>query len=144
MVVVVAVDRSERARNAVAEAVKIAAAFDDPLHVVHVLGRSEFVNLEQTEVEKSGQPVEMDKVRRFAAEQAEKATEGANISTDVEYVGLVGDAAGEIVDYAANQNARYIVVAPRKKSPTGKTLFGSVAQKVLLNADCPVVTTISE
>lgn len=140
MVIIAAVDRSERAKRAVSEATELAAAFDDDVHVVHVLSRSEFVELEQTEVKKSGRAVGMDRVREHAAELAERAADDREFDVNVEYQGLVGDAADEVVDYATGKDARYIVVGPRKKSPTGKVLFGSVAQSILLNSDCPVVT----
>lgn len=148
MVVIAAVDRSERAKKAVSEAVKIADAFDDTVHVVHVLSKSEFVELERTEVNKSGRAIDMDRIRKHAAELAEKASSEAadadGFPVDVEYVGLVGDAVSRIVEYADTQDARYIVVGPRKKSPTGKVLFGSTSQQVLLSAGCPVVVTMAE
>lgn len=143
MVVIAAVDRSERAKKAVKEAVEIASAFDDIVHVVHVLSRSEFVELEQTEVQKTGRAIDMDRIRNHAGKLAERASEGVDADVDIEYVGLVGDASEKILDYADKQEARYIVVGPRKKSPTGKVLFGSVSQQVLLNSNCPVVVTMT-
>lgn len=142
MVIIAAVDRTDRAKKAVREAVEIARAFDDTVHVVHVLSQSEFVELEQTQYKKSGRPANLDRIRNHAAKLAKKAV--GDVDHEVEYTGLVGDAADEILEYAAEQNAQYIVVGPRKKSPTGKALFGSVSQKILLTADCPVVVTMSD
>lgn len=139
MVVIAAVDRSDRAKETVSEATEIARAFGDSMHVVHVLSQSEFVELEQTEYKKSGRAVDLDRVREHAATLAEKAAGDVDADIEIEYVGLVGDAADEIVEYAAERDTRYIVVGARKKSPTGKVLFGSVSQQVLLNAECPVV-----
>jgi nucleotide-binding universal stress UspA family protein len=59
-------------------------------------------------------------------------------------VGLTGEPAARIVTYTVDEDARYAVLCPRKRSPTGKALFGSVGQSVLLNANCPVVTTIEQ
>ncbi|WP_251344047.1 universal stress protein [Haloplanus halophilus] len=50
-----------------------------------------------------------------------------------------GDPAEQILDAATDGDANLIVVAGRKRSPTGKALFGSVTQSVILNADRPVM-----
>lgn len=144
MVVIAAIDGSVQAKKNVAESVKLAEAFDDTVRVVHVLSQSKFVDLEQTEVRKNNQPIAMDQIRKSAARVAEQAAEDIETNVELDYVGLVGDAADQIVDYAESEGARYIVVGTRKKSPTGKALFGSVSQKVLLNADCPVVLTVTK
>jgi nucleotide-binding universal stress UspA family protein len=144
MVVIAAVDQSERGKRAVEEAMEIAEAFDDVVHVVNVLSQSEFIKLERTEVERSGRAVDLDRIREFAANRAEDAADGIDTNVIVEYVGLVGDAADSILNYAADQDARYVVVGPRKQSPTGKVLFGSVSQDILLNASCPVVVTMTK
>ncbi len=139
MTIVAAVDRTERASAVVREADRLARAFGEPVHAVHVLTRSEFVGLERTSVDDTGAAVHPDRVREIAAEIAAETT--ADLDVPVEAVGLMGDPADRIVEYAADTDARYIVSAARKRSPTGKAVFGSVTQGILLNADCPVVTT---
>lgn len=142
MVIVAAVDRTERSADVIKEAEVLAKAFDDLIHVVHVLDRSAFVELERTSVDETGAGIEMDQVRKVAADIANDAA--ATLNTSFESVGLVGDPADRIVDYAAKQDARYIVVTGRRRSPAGKMIFGSVAQEMLLNADCPVVVSIEQ
>ena len=58
----------------------------------------------------------------------------------VEYVirGAVGDHGKTIVDLAEEVDADRVIVGGRKRSPTGKAVFGSTAQEVLLSAPCPV------
>lgn len=141
MVIVAAVDRSERARDVVREAESLATSFSEPVHVVHVLSTSEFVNLGRTKA-KEGDPIDMERVRKVAAEIATEAAD--SLETPFEAVGLMGDPAARIVEYAAEQNARYIVVAGRARSPAGKAVFGSATQSILLTANCPVVATISK
>lgn len=138
MVIVAAVDRSTRATRVVAEAEALAEVFDEPVHVVHVLTRSDFVELGTTRAE-SGDPVSMREVRETATDIAADAAE--ELDVPAETVGLVGDPAPRVVEYADHNDARYVVVSGRKRSPAGKALFGSVAQFVLLNAPCPVVST---
>jgi nucleotide-binding universal stress UspA family protein len=50
-----------------------------------------------------------------------------------------GDPADQILDAAENEDADLIVISGRKRSPTGKALFGSVTQSVILNAERPVM-----
>lgn len=58
---------------------------------------------------------------------------------DIETVIEDGDPAPEIVAFADEHNIDAIVMGIRQRSPTGKVIFGSTAQSVLLSADCPVV-----
>ncbi|KYH25444.1 universal stress protein family protein [Halalkalicoccus paucihalophilus] len=138
MVVVAAVDRSERASAVVREAATLGKAFDEPVAVVHVLTREEFVSLERTNVSETGEAVPVEGIIGTAEDIAAEAIEEAAV--DATAVGLMGDPADEIVEYANEQGARYIVAAGRKRSAVGKALFGSVVQSILLSAECPVVS----
>lgn len=140
MTVVAGVERSKHESQAVVEAAKLAEAFDEPLHVVHVLSQSEFRELEEQSMENTGQTVPVDDVR----DRAERAADDvAQRTTDAyEPVGLVGDPADELVEYAERTDASYICVGGRRRSAVGKALFGSVTQDVLLNANRPVVTHV--
>lgn len=138
MTIIAAVDRSERANAVVEEAAQVAEAFGDTVHVVHVVSESEFLDVERDSVEESGRPVNPERIREAAQRRAREIVD--NFDADFEAVGLVGKVDRQIIRYADEHDAKYIVVAPRKRSPTGKALFGSVAQGVILNADCPVIS----
>ena len=65
-----------------------------------------------------------------------KALDDAGISYSVR--GAVGDHAEEVVEAATTTGADRLLVGGRRRSPAGKAVFGSVAQKVMLSAPCPV------
>ncbi|MCD2201717.1 universal stress protein [Halobacterium sp. KA-4] len=50
-----------------------------------------------------------------------------------------GTPAAEIIAEANDRDADLIVLAGRARSPTGKALFGSTTQQVILDTDRPVV-----
>ena len=49
------------------------------------------------------------------------------------------DAAEEILQAATEYGARLIVLGIRRRTPVGKLILGSTSQRVLLEADCPVL-----
>ncbi|MFD1600442.1 universal stress protein [Halobellus rarus] len=136
MVIVAAVDRSDQASAVLEEAETLAQRFDDVVHVLHVMGRAEAIQCGEDDNNDERIPDLQERAAAVASELIEERQFG----TEVEAVGRIGDPATKIVEYAEKQDARYIVVSPQQRSKTGKVLFGSVAQSVLLNAPCPVVS----
>jgi len=49
------------------------------------------------------------------------------------------DASEEVVEAADRVKASLIVIGLRRRTPTGKLLTGSQAQRILLDANCPVL-----
>ncbi|WP_135854839.1 universal stress protein [Halorussus salinus] len=70
---------------------------------------------------------------RRAAERLEEA------GIEVGYAESSGDAAETILRTADEMDADLLCLAPRGRTPTGKALFGSVTQQVLLEGDRPVL-----
>lgn len=56
---------------------------------------------------------------------------------DVEVRGRIGDKAETILAVAEEIDADQVVVGGQQRNPTGKAVFGSTAQEVLLNSPCP-------
>jgi nucleotide-binding universal stress UspA family protein len=49
------------------------------------------------------------------------------------------DPAEDLVNVASELDAEFIVIGLRRRSPVGKLILGSNAQRVLLDAPCPVL-----
>lgn len=62
-----------------------------------------------------------------------------NEGIDVKLDERSNDPAKEIVSYAEETGVDLICLAGRKRSKTGKLLFGSVTQDVILNTDLPIL-----
>jgi nucleotide-binding universal stress UspA family protein len=56
----------------------------------------------------------------------------------------VDDSADELIRIADTTDADFIVIGLRRRSPVGKLLLGSNAQRVLLDAACPVLAVKAE
>jgi nucleotide-binding universal stress UspA family protein len=52
---------------------------------------------------------------------------------------IVPDVAEELLRLAREEQVRLIVLGLRRRTPVGKLLMGSVAQRVILGAVCPVL-----
>ena len=82
---------------------------------------------------REGGTVEQVKSVRVAQSRLEDA--GIEVTPE----GYGGDAAKAILNVADDYDADQIVVAGRKRTPTGKVLFGSVTQSVILDTERPVL-----
>ncbi len=84
---------------------------------------------------KSATDGQLDELRAHLAEQG--------VPNQVERV-EGPDVGEEILAAAARVDASLIVVGIRGRTPIGKLLLGSVGQRVVMDADCPVVTVRSK
>ncbi len=65
----------------------------------------------------------------------------AGVGIDFAVRGLVRgqEVAEDVVDVAHEEAAELLVIGLRRRSPVGKLILGSNAQRILLDADCPVL-----
>lgn len=80
--------------------------------------------------------------RRFAHDDeitalTERLT-GEGLDVEVRH-DVVPDVADAVLDAARTEHARLVVVGIRRRTPVGKLIMGSVAQRVILEASCPVL-----
>jgi nucleotide-binding universal stress UspA family protein len=73
----------------------------------------------------------LDSVRRITS-----ALQDAGVDAKVD--GVVGEPGERISELAESAGADRVIVGGRRRSPTGKAVFGSTAQQIMLSAPCPV------
>lgn len=134
MPVVAAIDQSERAESVIQRAKQLADDVGVGLHVVYV-GEAGVPNPE------GGYDADHEKslAKQKATQMARSTAQDVDNIGEFEPIGLEGTPAEELLEYSTAQDAEYIVVSARKRSPLGQAVFGSVTQLLLLHADRPVV-----
>ncbi len=88
---------------------------------------------------RGGAPVSADAAPPELVEQLSKRAQAAGVRLDVRQDAHSGDLADEVVRVAEQSDASVIVIGLRRRSPVGKLLMGSTAQRILLDADRPVL-----
>jgi nucleotide-binding universal stress UspA family protein len=68
----------------------------------------------------------------------------AGIEHEVRQLVRGNEPATDIIDVAEAEDAEFIVIGLRRRSPVGKLIMGSIAQQVLLDASCPVLAVKAE
>jgi nucleotide-binding universal stress UspA family protein len=125
MTIVVGYVPTPEGEAALTAAIKEAGLREEPLHVVNTTRGDSLVD------------------SRFASQDALSAVRAKLDDSGVVYEidQQVGghDASEELVDIADRVKASLIVIGLRRRSPTGKLITGSQAQRILLDAHCPVL-----
>lgn len=147
MTILAAIDENERSKHAVAVAYDLATTYDDTMVALHVVPREDY---EQHRDEIRTIPEfndfsieqEVESAASFADDFVGTALDDPDPSR-VEPMGRVGDVTAEILSVAEDLDPRFLVISGRRRSPAGKAIFGNTAQRILLNANCPVVTKLT-
>jgi nucleotide-binding universal stress UspA family protein len=109
-------------------AVKHAKAFDGEILLVTSMRGGEDVELKKfTEAEEA-----LEKAKEFLE------TQDVNVETKFLVRGLTPGE--DLVNFSREVKADNIIIGVRSRSKVGKFVFGSTAQYVILEADCPVLS----
>ena len=71
--------------------------------------------------------------------QLRERLDGTGVVYEVEQQVRGHEASEEVVEAADRVKASLIVIGMRRRTPTGKLITGSQAQRILLDAHCPVL-----
>jgi nucleotide-binding universal stress UspA family protein len=149
----VVVDDTDAHEHLLREAGYIAAATETPLVLLSWISKEEIErNAEALQAMSDAvhssfdANLARDVATQFAHEAADAALEDAGGSVEYEVVSVVTDdgaLADEVLNVAEEHGCDHVYIVGRKRSPTGKALFGDVAQRVVLNFD-GLVTVATE
>lgn len=119
-------------------AIDIAGPAGATVALVHVFSEDQYDrNIEQLEFDPSAD-VSPDAVANRHATLRELGDTFDAAGIESSRHGAVGEKGEQVVELAKTLGVDLIIVGGRKRSPTGKAVFGSVAQEIMLNAPCPV------
>jgi nucleotide-binding universal stress UspA family protein len=72
-------------------------------------------------------------------EQVKTQLVEADIESEIRQLVRGNDVADDLISVAEETSADFIVIGLRRRSPVGKLILGSNAQRILLDAPCPVL-----
>lgn len=134
------VDLSEQSTLVVDHAAALAEAYDAPLDLLHVMEEAAFPNVYGIDPLVPSQPDVQDRAREAVETLAKRV---ADHPDPVDVHVLAGYAARDIVDFAKKNESDLIVMATHGRTGLERFLIGSVAEKVVRSAPCPVFTVKS-
>jgi len=95
---------------------------------------------------RGGKDLDADDAATYEAELASVRAEldTAGVSNEVRQLVRGLEPAEDIIAVAQEVSADFIVIGLRRRSPVGKLILGSNAQRILLEAPCPVLAVKAE
>jgi len=128
MKIMVCYTGSTSSRHALELAIRHAKSFQATLYLVGSMEK--------------GTTAELDVINKIktALEAAEEDVKKEGIHCETRLLVRGFTPYEDLVQFAKEENIDEIVIGIRKRSKTGKLIFGSTAQYIILNAHCPVVT----
>jgi nucleotide-binding universal stress UspA family protein len=137
--ILVPTDFSSHAKEAAAMAIELAKRFDATLYFVHVFQSVAYVLPEGYMLYSAPQLGKIldDLDKLVTAEKTAAQTAGVS---SVECDLVEGVPATEIVRYARDKGCDLIVIGTHGRTGVKHALLGSIAEKVMRTAECPVLT----
>ena len=129
--------KSDVTEALVREAGELAAGTDASLSVLHVMPEEEYDERMSVRLERKQGGFSIDEAeqeaKQIASEVSRKALAGIDVTAET--LGVVGREERMILDVADERDCDHVFIAGRRRSPSGKAVFGDLTQRVLLNFD---------
>lgn len=137
--ILVATDFSESAAVALAYGRDLARTFNAQLHVVHVV--EDVLMRYSPEVSFAVPELQRDLEKRATRDLAALVTDDDRRTLQVQTAALTAaNIPFAVIDYAKNHRIDLIITGTHGRGPVKHFLMGSVAERVVRNAPCPVLT----
>ena len=137
--ILVPTDFSDFAQQSLSYAKKIAAAYNARLQLLHVVEQSIHPSFYASGMVSIFDLIpDIETKSREAMEKLNQKTEGPEVETD--FFVIEGHAEKDIIKFAKSFNSDIIVIATHGLTTVKHLLLGSVAEKVVRMAQCPVFT----
>ncbi len=139
--ILIATDSSQHTKSAITEGMALAKLAGAKVYVVYVVDTAAFASMPMDATWES-----MYELLRKEGDAATRKieTEAVAQNLEIERVILEGNPAHEIVKFADTNKIDLIVMGTLGKSGLERFLLGSVAEKVIRTATCPVMVVRSE
>lgn len=91
--------------------------------------------------QRGGREYDSEEARRFETELAEiqRKLDEEGLEHEVRQLVRGNEPAEDLIAVAEEEHADFIVIGLRRRTPVGKLILGSNAQRILLDASCPVL-----
>lgn len=132
--ILIATDGSKRTQGAVETGLQIAQQHKSKVHAVYVVDTVTFTSIPMDVTWENMYQLLKDEGEE-AVNRVKEASQGVDVETHV----LEGNPAVEITKFAKDNGIDLIVVGTLGKSGIDRILLGSVAEKVVRIAPCPVL-----
>ncbi|MFW6003448.1 MAG: universal stress protein [Halanaeroarchaeum sp.] len=145
---------SAETRDLLREAGDLVDGVDGDLFVLHVMPEAEYEEraesrresgaLEKNGGEYSTFPITEAETaaRDFAEELGEDVLGGHPVEWDP--IGTVGREGRSILEVADDRDVDHLFVVGQRRSPSGKAIFGDLAQRLIIEFDGPVTTVLPD
>ena len=139
MLLAVGPEDAERTKRLAEETIDVAGPTGATVFLAHVFTKDEYQDAtDNLDFDMATSEVTPNDVAQRHGTVRSLTREMDEADVDYQVRGEVGAHGERIVDLAEIVDADRVVVGGRKRSPTGKAVFGSTAQEVMLSSPCPV------
>jgi universal stress protein A len=131
-------DFSDYSKKALSDAFELAQTFGATLSLLHVLEPSPYLG--EFTLPTMGEELLGDLERQASAELARVLPEAQQATIEVTHAVVMGSPSLKIVETAEAEHVDLIVMATHGRTGLSHLLIGSVAERVVRTAPCPVLT----